>query len=107
LLKLVFDPQTWRDFHITGRFARTESLWKQPLTDAFGEEADMPDTYGIFAAKAGSIEAYIAPGRYGYQDFVNGKWIDSPGEWKDRLRYVAQITASCIIEKMMLDRFDE
>jgi hypothetical protein len=107
LLKLVLDPHTWRDARITSRFASTKSLWQQPITGTFGEETDMPDTDGVFPAGSGLIEAYIAPGRYAYQDFVNGKWLDSPGEWKDRLRDVAQITASHIIEKMMLDRFSE
>ena len=108
LIALVFDPQTWQGVQMTSHFSCAKDLWPEAIADEFGEMKDMPRADGIFQARAGSIEVYIAPGRYEYdKDFVNGKVVDIEGEWKDRLRVAAEITASNVLEQMMLDRFGE
>lgn len=107
VLKARFDSSTLRDLNLTSRFREASLLWPEPMRDIFGDKADMPDTKGVLEATPGFVRAFIAPGRYAYQDLIKGEWVNTPGPWKDRLAPVAEIMASTVLEQVLLARFGE
>jgi hypothetical protein len=119
-LTTEFDASTLTDVRHRSRFVKADAIWpKGSIHGAFGDVIDMPDTCGILIAEAGTVAAYVAPGRYSYQYLVKegwrgepgdwgnwGEWADTPGTWTDRLKAVAETFTTMILEQVLKDRFD-
>jgi len=70
--------------------------------------ADAPATEGILSISPGSLIAYILAGRYGYQKYIDGQWVDEPEKsWEEKLGNVARISTREIMYKVYYELFGE
>lgn len=107
ILKVRYDPLTLVNVYLESRFASLQELWpdlKFPLRHGY---TDIPDTHGVLSSGTGYVEIYLLPGRYAYQDIVNGELVDSLGSWEDRLQDVAIIAIRTLLEIVLDERFGQ
>jgi hypothetical protein len=119
-LTIEFDSSTLTDIRHRSRCVKAESIWPTgSLHGSFGHAIDMPDSCGILNSDAGSVTAYLAPGRYSYRYLVKesprgsagdwenwGEWADTPGTWADRIKTVTETFATTILEQLLKNRFN-
>jgi hypothetical protein len=119
-LTTEFDPSTLTEVIHRSRCVKAASVWPAgSIHGAFGDVAETPDTCGLLKVKPGLVTAYLVPGKYSYKycvkegwrgdpgDWENwGEWADTPGTWHDRIKWVAEILATTVLEQVLKDRFD-
>jgi hypothetical protein len=108
VLEVAYNKDTWEDVALSHRFSTPEQLWPDGAIDHFDRKADMPDAHGVLKAKPGKIAVYLAPGRFGFGGFKNGKYVeDNDSPWPAKLEPISNQLAGTVMEKLLTERFGE
>lgn len=107
LLKVSYDPKTWRDIHLRSRFEETQSVWPEERDGKKEADSNRIPSNGVLEQEPGSVEVYVIPGRFGYGEWSKGDYVESEAPWTERLRNVADRMASDVLEQMLTNRFGE
>ena len=107
VLESRYIPETLLHVHLESRIERTTKLWPTLPPEPRPKYDDIPDTVGVLSARPGRIEVFLVPGRYGYQEFKEGQWVDTPGPWAERIKGVVEQTVGKLLEEVLASQFGE
>ncbi len=105
VIRTKYDPTTFLNVIIDSRQSLASELWSDPQPS--WHDKDVPNCRGILKANQGCIETFVLPGRYGYQLFKNGEFIDNPAPWAEKLTDSAEMVAHITTERILELQFGE
>lgn len=108
VLKVRYDPTTFLRVHHESRFEKAAALWPTRPPDAdWSSFEDIPDTTGLLTCSPGNIELYLLPGRYAYQRYEKGRWIETDEPWEGKIAEVVEGAVGKLLMAVLDLRFGE
>jgi len=103
-----YDADTLLDPRFESRIELAATLWgNRPEEPEIGRQMNIPTSHGVLKSAPGNIEVYVTPGRFSYQQYRRGEWVDTSGSWRDRISTVVDLTARLICEEVLRLRFSD
>lgn len=108
VLRMRYDPNTFLRVNFESRFEKPPALWptKSPDCDRWHYE-DAPNTLGLLTSSPGDIELYVLPGRYSYDRFEKGEWVETNGPWQEKISNVVDAAVAKLLMCVLDLRFGE
>lgn len=107
ILRCQYDATSLLKPAVSVRIASVATTWPDFVKEISATWDDIPDTRGILSSAPGEVEAYVLPGRYSYSIYKDGRFVEDPRPWHEKLDGVADGCASALLQRVLELRFGD